>query len=247
MIYLHKLLPLIVSPMGLILFLMLLELRYRRKWTGIAALLVLIVFSLPLTGSLIWRSLESDYRYKPVEAAKQHDAIVVLSGMLDGFYSGKQFVPQWNDADRFFAGVSLIKANKAKILIFTRGKMPWSNSPPEGEILKSKAIEMGVDASRIYLTGVANNTEGEAREIAAMMKRERFKSILLVTSSFHMPRAKLLFDNAGVESEAYPTDFREANSDISWLDFIPSADGFKHSSSGIREYIGRAYYQLKFG
>jgi hypothetical protein len=37
--------------------------------------------------------------------------------------------------DRIFAGIELIKENKAPYLILTRGKVPWSKGKPEGEFL----------------------------------------------------------------------------------------------------------------
>ena len=50
------------------------------------------------------------------------------------------FSVDWGDPDRFFAGIDILKSGKARNLIFTRGKMPWSDIPPEGEILKAKAM-----------------------------------------------------------------------------------------------------------
>ena len=74
---------------------------------------------------------------------------------------------------------------------------------------------------------------------------EGLDHIILVTSSFHMPRSKRLFDHAGINNVAYPTDF-QANATTNWLDMIPSAKAFKETSSGLREYIGRMYYWLRF-
>lgn len=245
MIYLHKLLPLIVSPLGLLLALMLLSIILRRIWPTYLVLVLIVVFSFPMTSHLIWKGLESSYPYKHIGQIGQHDAIVVLSGMLGGFESDHGFITEWGDPDRFFTGINLIKSKKADYLVFTRGQVPWSNFPPEGEQLRLKALEMGVADSQILLTGVVANTADEADQVKNLMDQNGFESILLVTSSFHMSRSKLLFDKAGIVSEAYPTDFR-ANGRLSWLSFIPSAEAFENTSSGIREYIGRLYYWLRF-
>ena len=245
MIYLYKLLPLIASPLGLLLALMLLSIILRRIWPTYLVLVLTVVFSLPITSHLIWKGLESSYPYKHIDQIVQHDAIIVLSGMLAGFESDHGFITEWADPDRFFTGINLIKAKKADYLVFTRGQVPWSNSPPEGEQLRLKALEMGVADSQILLTGVAANTADEADQVRKLMDRNGFESILLVTSSFHMSRSKLLFDKAGIVSEAYPTDFH-ANGRLTWLSFIPSAGAFEKTSSGIREYIGRLYYWLRF-
>ena len=246
MIYLHKLLPLIVSPLGLLISLMLLALLLRRQWPIYWALLILLVCSFPLTARSIWVGLESEYQYQPPTTLPKADAVLVLSGMLRGFETQDGYVTEWGDPDRFFVGLQLVKLGKADRLIFTRGQMPWSNSPPEGEILKQKALETGISSDRILLTSIVSNTAEESLAVKDLMAEYGLTKIILVTSSFHLPRAKLLFDKAGVDTYPYPTDFKAASRDVTWLHFIPSADAFSDTSNGIREYIGRFYYWLKY-
>jgi len=246
MIYLHKLLPLIVSPLGLLISLMLLALVLRRQWPVYGALVILLICSFPLTARSIWVGLESEYQYQPPTTVPQADAVLVLSGMLGGFETEDGYVTEWGDPDRFFVGLQLVKLGKADRLIFTRGQMPWSDSPPEGELLKQKALEMGISPQQILLTSIVSNTAEEASAVKGLMAEYGLNKIILVTSSFHLPRAKLLFDRAEVETYPYPTDFKAASRDITWLHFIPSADAFRDTSSGIREYIGRLYYWLKY-
>ena len=246
MIYLHKLLPLIVSPLGLLISLMLLATLLRRQWPVYWALLILLVCSFPLTARSIWVGLESEYQYQPPTTLPKADAVLVLSGMLGGFETQDGYVTEWGDPDRFLVGLQLVKLGKADRLIFTRGQMPWSESPPEGEMLKQKALEMGVSPDQILLTSIASNTAEESLAVKELMAEHGLTKIILVTSSFHLPRAKLLFDKAGVDTYPYPTDFKAASRDVTWLHFIPSADAFRNTSSGIREYIGRFYYWLKY-
>ena len=123
--------------------------------------------------------------------------------------------------------------------------MPWSDSPPEVKYCVLKALNMGIPEANILLTGKAANTADEAIQVKTLLQQEGLNHIILVTSSFHMPRSKLLFDNAGINNVAYPTDF-QANGSISWLDMIPNAEAFEETSSGLREYIGRIYYWLRF-
>ena len=104
---------------------------------------------------------------------------------------------------------------------------------------------MGIPKANILLTGKAANTADEAIQVKTLLQQEGLNHIILVTSSFHMPRSKRLFDHAGISSVGYPTDF-QANAATSWLDMIPSAEAFEETSSGLREYIGRMYYWLRF-
>ncbi len=246
MIYLHKLLPLVASPLGLLIGLMLLALVLRRQWPVYCALFILLVCSFPLTARSIWVGLESEYQYQAPTTVPKADAVLVLSGMLGGFETEDGYVTEWGDPDRFFVGLQLVKMGKADRLIFTRGKMPWSESPPEGELLKQKALEMGIFPEQILLTSIVSNTAEESSAVKDLMAEHELNKIILVTSSFHLPRAKLLFDQGGVETYPYPTDFKAKSRDITWLHFIPSADAFRNTSSGIREYLGRIYYWLKY-
>jgi len=246
MLVIHKLLPLIVSPLGLVVGLWLLALIFRRTLLAWLGLGVLLICSLPATGTYVWKTLEADYPYQPIAAVEDADAVVVLSGMLGGFEYQGEAVPEWSESvDRLFAGVALYKEGKAPLVVFTRGYTPWLNLPPEGEILAQQAIESGVPDSKILLTDLVENTEDEAREVKNLMTFGGLKRVILVTSSFHMPRARMLFNRAGVETIPYAVDFR-GQGGLDWMSWIPSAGGLSGTSDGVRELIGRLYYRVKF-
>ena len=245
MIYLHKLLPLIVSPLGLIVLLIILGIAFRRWIVIILSFLVLLGSALPVTAHLIWQGLEQQHPPKVLDRLGSYDAVVVLSGMLTGFKYRGTVRSEWADPDRFFAGVEVLKSGKASTLIFTRGLLPWGNHRAEGEILKIKAIEMGVDETRIILSDTVSNTAEEALAVKELIEENGINKILLITSSFHMPRAKLLFDKQGIDSVPFAVDFKATGKDLNWLSFLPSSNGFKRTSEGIREYIGRIYYKYR--
>ena len=246
MIYLHKLLPLIASPLGLVIFFAIMGICLRRWWLIILSCFVFLLSSLPITALLVWQDLEKQHPPKALNELGYFDAVVVLSGMLTPFEYSDTLHVDWGDPDRFFAGIDVLKSGKASTLIFTRGKMPWSSLPAEGELLKARAVELGINESQILLSNTVENTEDEATAVAQLMNIHQIKRVLLITSSFHMPRAKLLFDKQGIDSVAFAVDFRATGKTISWLSFMPSASGFRGTSEGIREYIGRLYYTLKF-
>jgi uncharacterized SAM-binding protein YcdF (DUF218 family) len=247
MLVLHKLLPLIVSPLGLVIGLLVLSVIFRRRVPSLFALLILLVASLPLTSDRIWTALESDYPYRSIESVENADAVVVLSGILGGIETADGVVSQWGSAvDRFFVGIDLLDAGKAPLIIFTRGQWPWLNLPPEGEILAERALTMGVDSGQILITGVVTTTADEADEIKTLMEFAGMERVILVTSAYHMPRTKMLFDKVGIDSIPYPTDFRSSGGHVDWMSFVPSAGGLSETSSGVRELIGRFYYRIKF-
>lgn len=244
MIYLHKLLPTLVSPLGVVVCLILVGLVVRRKKLIVAALVILLTTALPVTGHYSWKFLESSFPPKSIDTLKNYDAVVVLSGIVRGFkYEGKDYL-SWGSPERLFAGIDIIKARKARILIFTGGQLPWDDFQPEGEILREKSVEMGLDPSRIEVTGPVYNTAQEAEEVKKLVNRLELEDVLLVTSSFHMPRAKLLFESNGIKIDTFPVNFKASRTHLNWLSFLPSAGGFGRTSSAVREAIGRIYYRL---
>ena len=141
--------------------------------------------------------------------------------------------------------IALFKAGKAQKLVFTGGKMPWDMAKKtEGEVIKEYAISNGIPAEKIFVTKDVENTADEAvavKELISLSKR-----IILVTSAYHMYRAKRLFKKQGFIVIPYIVDYKAAgNSTITVMDFLPSAGNLAITESGIREIIGRLFYLLK--
>ena len=155
MIYVHKILPLLASPLGFIFFLLLLFLvTNKRKWIW-AAIFTLWFFSTPIVGNYLYQKLEADYQRISAAELSRADAVVVLSGMLTTVAGKAGPVTEWQDPDRFFGGIEVFKTGKADRLIFTRGQVPWQQaSQPEGEYLRGVAIDLGISPRRILLTEI---------------------------------------------------------------------------------------------
>ena len=91
---------------------------------------------------------------------------------------------------------ALYKAGKAQKLIFTGGKMPWDKAKKtEGEVLKEHAIANGIPSEKIFVTKDVENTADEAVAVKELISPS--KRIILVTSAYHMFRAKRLFKKQG--------------------------------------------------
>ena len=246
MIYLHKFLPLLISPLFLIITLVMWGSLYRSRRAGIAAIGILIVCSLPLFSNKLISYLERGYSLAPPVSAKTADAIVVLSGMVRTIEGANGLEYEWGEAsDRIFAGIDLIKENKAPALVLTGGKLPWSVGKPEGEYLRDIAEKLGVSSDVILLTENVQNTDQEAKAVAKLLNKE-VPNIILVTSAFHMPRAQKVFEAAGIVVSPFPVDFLSGADKTTLMHFIPSAGAFNNTSFFVREIIGRLYYKLKY-
>jgi len=246
MIYLHKILPLLVSPLFVIIILVLWGSLFRSRRAGLAAIGILIVCSLPVFSNKLISYLERDYSLLPPASTKTADAIVVLSGMVRTIEGANGLAYEWREAsDRIFAGIDLIKGNKAPVLVLTGGKLPWSVGKPEGEHLRAIAEKLGVPSDIILLTENVQNTDQEAKAVAKFLNK-KVPNIILVTSAFHMPRAQKVFEAAGIEVSPFPVDFLSGADKTTLIHFIPSAGAFRDTSFFVRELIGRIYYELKY-
>jgi uncharacterized SAM-binding protein YcdF (DUF218 family) len=246
MIYLHKILPLIFSPLFFILSIIIFGIIIGSKKTSFVGVIILIICSMPIVSGKMIDYLESDYELNRPSEISTADAIVVLSGMIKTIKTKDSLDYEWSEAvDRFFAGIDLFKLNKAPTLIFTRGKVPWSIGLPEGEFLREEAIKLGIPKKDILLTENVENTDQEAKAIKKLFSIDNPK-IILVTSAFHMPRAQLVFEAAGINVIPFPVDFKTGAGKLTFMSFIPSAGSFASTNFFVREMIGRTYYNLKY-
>ncbi|MDC0079329.1 YdcF family protein [Candidatus Pelagibacter sp.] len=245
MIYLHKILPLIVSPLFFVLILITLGIFLRSKKISLFGIAILIFCSLPIISNNLIAYLEKDYILQNTSTINEADAIVVLSGMITTIKTESSYEYEFSGAiDRILAGIDLYKDTKAPILILTRGKLPWSLGKPEGEYLKEFATQFGIPEENILLTDNVQNTDDEAKSVKKILNQNN--KIILVTSAFHMPRAKKVFEAAGINAIPFPVDFKTHEQKLTFVDFMPSADSFSNSSHFVREMIGRAYYSLRY-
>lgn len=279
MLYLHKLLPALFLPIGLNLALVGVGLILRKRilcWLGIG---ILYFLSTGAVSGKIMGWIEGAGERREVENLEPASAIVVLSGMLQN--KKNVALGEWSDAvDRFEGGVELFQAGKAPMLIFTGGHVPWRpEDRPEGEILKERAVKLGVPGNKILVTGKVGNTVQEAEAVKILLESLEWREveggrrenkqltangqqhtalvrsrqlavsgkprIVLVTSAFHMHRARMLFERQGFEVEPFPVDFQTSDQPtLNIISFIPSAQALAKSETAIREGVGMLYYSI---
>ena len=217
LLFLHKLLPIIALPLGFCITLILLALLFKKRWLAFVAVLILLIGSLPIVGDSMLKTLEDRFPKLEVQDCPSADAIVVLSGILHKSRS-KSGALEWAEGvDRFEQGILLMKAEKAPLLIFTGGRLPWGNQQlTEGQELQREAVMRGVPAASI-----------------------------LVTTAYHMPRAEYLFRTRGVPVIPFPADYyTRYNEPLTLLDFLPQAGALGNTETTLRESYGRLYYHF---
>ena len=229
----------------LVIIVILIGLIKNKKKLIYIAIGVLYIISTPIFSNNFFKIVEGNEYRKPISAINSADAIVVLSGMLGINEIGDSTYVEWGDPDRFFGGIALFKAGKAKKLVFTGGKMPWDKvKKTEGAVLKEYAISNGIPSEKIFVTKDVQNTADEAVAVKELISPG--KRIILVTSAYHMYRAKRLFEKRGFIVIPYKVDYKsDRNGTTTIIYFLPSLEYLKITETGIREIIGRLFYLVK--
>ncbi|MDG3042438.1 YdcF family protein [Roseicyclus marinus] len=245
MIYLHKLLPALASPIMALMLLTLLSLLTRSRAVKLLTFFLFLMTTNPILANRAIAYLERDFPPKPLATIEPLDHVVVLSGMIRAVVTEDgTLIYEFGEAvDRFAAGLNLLASGQADTLILTRGQLPWSTGRPEGEVLRDIALAHGIDPENILLTTPAQNTAEEAQAIAEMLHNGA--RIGLVTSAFHMPRALQVFRSQGLDPRPIAVDYRQDYDAMTFMDVIPSAAALDDISLFTREMIGRAYYAIR--
>lgn len=242
MFTLTKVLSLFVYPLSLGGFLiglsLLGQLRGNRAAAGLYTFFALMVLYYPSTQfgvDAIAKPLEARYPAFSPEELPEGDTIVVLGGGIEaeGAYG------RWGDlnhaSDRVVSAAELWHAKKAPKIVVSGGSTqgPVSEASRMADLLQ----RMGVPANAIRLEEKSLNTEGNAREVAALVDTGS-PHILLVTSSLHMRRAAALFTAQGFRVTAAPTDHRVPRYPQAVPGWMPRIQHLDTSTAAIHEWVG---------
>jgi len=135
------------------------------------------------------------------DSVKKSNAIVCLEG--DGYERVKQ-------------AASLYQRKLAKIIVVSGG----FNNPPFSIIankMAKKLIQKGVLAKSIIIEEKSQNTYEQGIEIMKLVKKNRWKKIIIVASHFHQPRAYLTFLQAMKDTKLKIKIFNAPARELSWF------------------------------
>ena len=242
---LNKLLPVIFSPIVVLSMLILMGVFTRRRYLAALAVVALMLLHVPLVGDSLFGWAQGNVtRLSPTDTPLT-DAVVLVGGVLAAQPASRQAYPEWNEAvDRIFGAVELIKAQRAPVLVISGGSPSETDAQrQEGEMVKDLIVQLGVSDKVIKVTRSAANTAEEARVIRDIFSEDSPK-ITLVTTAFHMRRAKMQFEREGFKVVPYPVDIRIDRP----LDLVsrltPNPRVFSRVDFAFREALGRAYYSI---
>ena len=258
-LFLSKLLPLFIYPLGLSCLLLLVALWFcyrRSRWTFVPVLLAFIVLmtagNIRVSNSLI-TSLER--QYLPSENMPTAGAIVVLGGATRSNESPR-IMPDMSDrGDRLLYAVKLYQDGLAPLILLTGGRIQWfGGESSEAESMATIMEVMGVPRDALLLESRSLNTYENAVYTKEILDRRNINQILLVTSAAHMSRSLAIFQKQGIDAIPAPTDFLVSDRNLiestlskesRILSLLPDTDSLDRTTQAIKEYIGTFIYRLR--
>ena len=253
MYYLNKIIGFLISPIGiaiagLVIAVVCAKLKRVRlaKWIGGVTVVWLWLWMTPVMTWIVGVPLEREFlicgRVPAVENFPEADAIVVLGGSMGSDTNLSGYAEMSASADRVWQAARLWKAGKAPKIIAT------------GDGAKESTLgllkDFGVDEKCVEFLD-ARNTEEEARVVGEVVfnaekqrGREAESKILLVTSAWHMKRARMMFEKyaKGVEVVCAPADFEMSMAVKKGWSMVPDAYVFYLNSMALHEWIGIVGY-----
>ena len=258
-LFLSKLLPLFVYPLGLscILLLVALWLCFKRsRWTFVPILLAFVVLmtagNVRFSNSLV-TSLER--QYLPLKNTPKADAIVVLGGSTRNSEPPRIMPDMSERGDRLLYGVKLYKDGAAPYILLTGGRIDWyGGASSEAEDMAAITEIMGVPRDALLLEPRSLTTYENAVYTKEILDRRKIAKIILVTSAAHMPRSMAIFKKQGIDAIPAPTDFmvsdrnlieNRASTESRIISLFPNPESLDRTTQVFKEYIGTFIYRLR--
>lgn len=185
---------------------------------------------------------------KKIEAIKHYDCAIVLGGMAE-YDNNLQRLSIRRGADRIWQTIHLYHLGKVdKILISSANGDLIDKGLNEAVQFRDLLVQEGIPTSDILIDSVSQNTHQNAEESVKILNAHpEIKSIVLVTSALHMPRAKACFEKSGLKNfDTFTTDHftgKKRGYNFSQL-FIPNISIMGDWDKLIHEWIGYLVYDI---
>lgn len=249
--YLSQFLSFLAMPLTIILILVVggsvfIRRKWGKKllWVGIG---LLLFFTNPFLSNLALLAWEPEF--KSFDEIENHEIGIVLTGVTNLSKTATDRTFFNKGADRITHALQLYRMGKINKILITGGQgLNPVNPQTEAEVLQRFLIMTGMPESDIMIEDQSKNTAQNAQFTKVFLEERGFSTdqeFLLITSAFHMARAKGCYDKVGLQTETFPADYysHDVKYDIPAL-FFPSADSITDWHKLVKEWIGIATYKL---
>jgi len=250
---LSKILYYFFMPVVLILFILLASLLVKKQTLKVflkrVCLFSILFFSNPLLIHFLlglWENPATPYR----DIKQRYEAGILLTGItIERQPNDRVYFDR--GADRLLHTLQLYRLGIIKKILISGGTIDVFGKETLSEAAQLKEVLRlaQVPEEDIILEEKSRNTRENALFSGDIIKKKFAPNtkFLLITSAFHIPRAKSCFKKVGVQTDTFSTDFLSgSNSDLSFLvgAIIPSEKALYRWHILIHEVIGYMAYAV---
>jgi len=217
----------------------------RRRWAFALALgggLLLLAQSLPVVAYGLIASLEE--RAGPVLRNPPSQGVIVVLG--SGLNSNAAEYGRDTANERTLARLryGALLARRHGLPLMVTGGRPPATAQSEAEVM-SDILQREFATQVRWQETTSRDTAENARYSAAILRAAGIDTVILVTHAFHMPRARLLFEKAGLKVIAAPTAFKAGN-EYRWAptDWLPQIAALDTTYFALHEWLGIIWTRL---
>lgn len=222
--------------MALVIIGLLSKNRKRKKRFFIAAIVVSYVFTSPfflLCFQKVW-----DVKPYAIDSNKKYSCVIVLGGFSSGETDADGHFN--NSADRFIQGVKLVETKQASHILISGGNgILVPGEFREAAWVKTQLLKFNIPDSLILTESQSKNTIENAQFSKLVLAKSHLPPpYLLVTSSFHMRRASMIFKKAGIDVVPYPCNFFGSDVSFGIMNFLPDSNVLYNWELYTKEVVG---------
>lgn len=248
MYWLGKIIGILLHPLLWILSLLVLAILSKNERKKSKLLFTLLFVFLFFSNSWIITNLMSPFHDPPhpMETNETYIAGILLGGISSYDRFSKQ--AYFNiSSDRFIQTALLYKKGHIKKIIVSGGQngMFKEDDFSEAAFIKNNLVDLGIPDQDIFIENASRNTIENARYSKVILKQLGLekKTIVLITSAFHMQRANAIFKKQGIATRTYPCalSILPGSGKFKLHYLIPSTKAMDWWQTFLKEIMGRAY------
>jgi uncharacterized SAM-binding protein YcdF (DUF218 family) len=223
---------------------------FRRKWGKRSlwiGMVLLWFFSNQFIANQAMQAWEPDF--KSFDEIPTTEIGIVLTGVTNLSKTAYDRTFFNKGADRITHALQLYREGKIKKILITGGQgLNPVNPQSEAEVLQRFLLMTGVPDSDVWIEDQSKNTAENAQFSKDFLEKngiDTSQEFILITSAFHMYRAKGCFDKVSLKTETFPTDYysNDTKYDIPTL-LYPDPHAIFIWHKLVKEWIGITVYKL---
>ena len=242
-----SLISILLSPFNWIILLLIVAWLLRKRPSKRIALFLALGIFLVFGNPWLFNLYAKKWQAKPVaiDTMKQYSCGIVAGGFASPDEKDSGYFN--STADRFIQAVKLYRLGIIKHILVSGGNGKTDdNHFREGAWVKGELKTFGVPDSVIFVEDKSNNTQENALYSKQILDSQNLKPpYLLITSAYHVPRAALIFQKAGVPVIPFPCNYTAGRGSSSFWDLLPRPSALMSWDIYLKETVGYFWYRIQ--